>query len=465
MLRRRASEGSITTRNWVGAALLFAASASAFPIARWGDSALVLLVVPAAIAGYRAGRRMTSLAVAVITIAATLLLALPASLLLPGGAPLGDWIVTLVIAVLVVVGPWWGGRYRLLRAEQRERDAAALASRAQAAERARIADDLHDTLGHELALIAVQAGSLELDAALDERQRARFSELRGAAVRASEQLRDVVDLTRVEATRSLEPTERELADIVARSRQAGMSVQAIGLESDDVPPPPFVRDLLVRALREGLTNAAKHAPGAPVHVAVGEESQGWVLRVTNQPPLDPDAAPGDGSGHGIPSLRQRATSVGGSVDASRTPEGGFALIVRVPRTPAPPDAPAHEAELQSSAAQARRRILQSAMVPGALAGLVLVAFLVVQAVTVAQTALPSGVYDDIELGASRGDLAGVLPAGVPSPPPVVDEPAAPAGAECEYFAARDGWLHFTEATYRLCFADGELVEKLELGGT
>jgi hypothetical protein len=56
----------------------------------------------------------------------------------------------------------------------------------------------------------------------------------------------------------------------------------------------------------------------------------------------------------------------------------------------------------------------------------------------------------------------LLPPGVPAPPPVIDESTIPVGADCEYFSAREGWFHFTDATYRLCFVDGELVEKAHL---
>ena len=193
----------------LGASLLVVAASTALPVARWGDSALVLLVVPAALVAYLVGRRMPALAPAVITFVTVLLLNLAASFLVPGGAPLGDWMTSALIMLLAVVLPWWIGRYRLLLATQRESDSAVVAERAQAAERARIADDLHDTIGHELALIAVQAGALELGRELSPSQQAQFQELRAAAVRASARLREVVQLADPESPGRLEPRDGE----------------------------------------------------------------------------------------------------------------------------------------------------------------------------------------------------------------------------------------------------------------
>uniref|UniRef100_UPI00197B7934 hypothetical protein n=1 Tax=Microbacterium sp. CPCC 204701 TaxID=2493084 RepID=UPI00197B7934 len=114
---------------------------------------------------------------------------------------------------------------------------------------------------------------------------------------------------------------------------------------------------------------------------------------------------------------------------------------------------------------ARRRVLQATIVPAVIAGLALVGFIVVQAITFAQTAVTSDVYDGIELGMTRTELAGLLPGGTPGPVPIVSEPQVPEGAECDYFTARDGWLHFTDASYRLCFEQGVLIEKTLLGAS
>ncbi|MGX9346440.1 sensor histidine kinase [Microbacterium sp. KNMS] len=450
----------------LGVALLGVAVATSLPVARWGDSAVVLLLLPAAVCAYLAGRRMRSLAAAILTVAAMLVALLPLSIILPGGSA-GDWMAASLITILTVVGPWWIGRYRRLRAEQRESDARVLAERAQAEERARIADDLHDTIGHELALIAVQAGALELGRGLDEAQRERFAELREAAVRASSRLHDVVRMTRPASTGRLEPLGKDdIAALVNGAQQAGVPVEA-RLDSAVLDRlHPLMIELTARALREGLTNASRHAPGAAVQVELAADGAEHLdLKVRSGAPSRQGT---QGSGHGIPSLQRRAALLGASVEAGAVADG-FELRLRAPLRPEPrtdTNDRVWDAALTSNSQETRRRILQSAVVPAAVLGLAIVGILVVQAVTVTQTAIPSSVYEQIELGASRSELAPRLPAGIPAPPPiVVEEDAPPSGARCEYFAARDGWLHFTDAVYRLCFEDGVLVEKTLLGAS
>ncbi|MFD5214389.1 sensor histidine kinase [Microbacterium sp. NPDC058345] len=481
MLQRAGTAGTGSLPTALGAVLLFVATVIALPVARWGDSALVLLLVPAVVAGYVVGRRMRGLPPAVITILTALALMLPVSYLLPGGAPLGDWMTGAVIALLTVVVAWWVGRYQLLRAWQRESDAAVLAERAQADERARIADDLHDTIGHELALIAVQAGALELGRGLSATQHQQFEELRAAAVRASERLREVVQLAGQDGPSRLGPVGGESIDaLVAGARDAGMSVSMSADRKVLAAVHPLIAELAVRVVREGLTNAAKHAPGAAVEIEIVRGDADGIARTDagGMAPADGDgivltvrsgrpgagAGEAQGSGHGIPSLRRRAELLGATI-AARADDGGFTLSLHAPATPRTDAGPAGvtvELELRSNARAARRGLLQTAAVPGSIVVLAIVGFLAVQAITVAQTAVSSETYDRIEVGSTRSALSPMLPAGIPRPAPIVDEPAVPADAECEYFAARDGWLHFTDATYRLCFRDGVLVQKLLL---
>lgn len=459
--------GGATQTPWprpLGIALLLAATATALPVARWGDSALVLILIPAALAASLAGRRMPSLTAAVVSISAVLAVSLAVSYLWPGGAPIGDWMTGVLIALLTVVAPWWIGRYRLLRAEQRESDAAILAERAQAEERSRIADDLHDTIGHELALIAVQAGALELGRDLTPEQHAQFRALREAAVRASGRLRDVVQMTRPDGPGRLDPSGGTTLDaLVSGAREAGMSVDADVDRSVVAEAHPLIAELVVRTVREGLTNAARHAPGAVSRVVVERHGAGHVT-VTARTGATTETGTA-GGGHGIPSLRRRAELLGGSIDAGRTDDGGFELRLRAPLRPQPAAGAVSrtaDAALRSNAQTTRRRVLQTAAVPAIIIALALTGFGVIQALTVAETAISSDAYHAIELGDTRADLETVLPAGIPQPVPIISEPRVPAGAECEYFAARDAWLHFTDATYRLCFEDGVLVEKLLL---
>lgn len=447
----------------LGVVLLIVATSTALPVARWGDSPLVLILAPAGIAGYLAGRRTPALVPAVTAFSVVFAFSLPVSFVVPGSAPLGDWMTSVVIALFAIVSPWWLGRYRLLRVEQRKADTTLLADRAQAEERARIADDLHDTIGHELALIAVQAGALELERDLSPQQLERFRELREAAVRASSRLRDVVQMTRPDGPGRLEPLGHEgLAALVDGARDAGMMVHADIDRSALSAAHPLIAELAVRTVREGLTNSARHAPGSAVSIGVTRHGpEQLIVRVRSTRSTRSDS---QGGGHGIPSLQRRAELLGATVDAGPD-DSGFELRLHAPLQPQPADTGATDLAVRTNAHAARRRLLQTATFPAAIVALALVGFIVVQAITVAQTAISSDVYDEIRLGVTRDELAAVLPGGIRGSVPITTEPPAPDGAQCEYFAARDGWLHFTNATYRLCFTQGVLVEKMLLGAS
>lgn len=452
----------------LGVLLLVAATSATLSIASLrSNSAITLVVVSvAAVAvGYLVGRHMPRMLPAVASFVAVLLVSLPVSYVVPGGESLSGWLVTVFFVLLVVVVPWWVGRSGWLRAEQRISDAAIRAEHAQAEERARIADDLHDTIGHELALIAVQAGALELGDNLGPEQNAQFRALREAAVRASGRLRDVVIVTRPEGSARLEPLGGEgIEALVAGARDAGMTVDAFVDRAVISDAHPLIAELVVRTIREGLTNAARHASGAPVTVELSEEGEeGFAVSIRSAPPSQSDTQPRvQGAGHGIPGLRRRAEMLGGRVDATRSADGGFELRLRTPSRPehvGPGTARAADSALRSNARTARRRLLQAAVVPAVIVVLSLAGYAVVQAITAAQTRISSEVYASIKVGMPRAELASVLPAGIPEPMPMVAEPPIPEGAECEYFATHDSWLRFTNASYRLCFEQGLIVEK------
>ncbi|RKT70422.1 signal transduction histidine kinase [Saccharothrix variisporea] len=179
----------------------------------------------------------------------------------------------------VFVGlPWGAGRFRrqqaLLIVELR-RAQELVAERARLRERARIAADVHDSLGHELALIALRAGGLELAPDLSEENRRAAGELRESAVVATDRLRRTVGLLR-ETT--VVPVGEGVAELVARAVDAGMVVR---LEGDVGGLPELVDRAVHRVVQEGLTNAARHAPGSEVGVTVSRRAGEVEVRVVN----------------------------------------------------------------------------------------------------------------------------------------------------------------------------------------
>ncbi|ONI70956.1 hypothetical protein ALI144C_51260 [Actinosynnema sp. ALI-1.44] len=178
-------------------------------------------------------------------------------------------------------------------------------------ERARIAADMHDSLGHDLTLIAVRAGVLEVSGGLDDSQRAAVGQLRESVAAATERLREILEVLR-------EP--ESVRDLIARSVESGMTVTST-VEDVAAGIEPVVYDVV----REALTNAAKHAPGAPVVVTVTSNR----VSVVNEPSsLQSGLASG---GSGLAGLRKRVERAGGTFDAGPRDSadgGGFAVTAK-----------------------------------------------------------------------------------------------------------------------------------------
>ncbi|MBP2324500.1 signal transduction histidine kinase [Kibdelosporangium banguiense] len=179
-------------------------------------------------------------------------------------------------------------------------------TRGRLRERARIAADMHDSLGHELTLIAVRASVLQVSSGLDEQQRKAVGELRESAAAATERLREIIGVLRG-------PPET-IAGLIARSEASGMVIKA---KVEDVSPE--VEPVAYRVVQEALTNAAKHAPGATVVVEVTRTG----VSVINEPPAAPSPGLASG-GHGLSGLRDRVKLAGGYFQAGPR-DGGFAV--------------------------------------------------------------------------------------------------------------------------------------------
>ncbi|HWS37371.1 MAG TPA: histidine kinase [Actinoplanes sp.] len=252
------------------------------------------------------------------------------ALLATVAAPMTVWLpadLPTVIGGLLSLGifvtlPWLAGRFRRQQAElikaghervqHLERERHLVAEHARLRERARIAADMHDALGHELALIALRAGALELAPDLTDRGRAAAAELRESAVSASDRLRHTVTGLRAE------PAVEELVD---RARDAGMTIrlhQAGDLGS--------AAGGTHRVVREALTNAARHAPGSAVDVRL--ERSGDTVTVTVRNPVVEPAQRSE-SGSGIAGLRDHLAAGGGTLRVADE-EGVFTVTAHLP---------------------------------------------------------------------------------------------------------------------------------------
>ncbi|HEX6357611.1 sensor histidine kinase [Actinophytocola sp.] len=407
----------------------------------WLSVAMIVLAYPA-------GRRMASLSPAlwVFTVVAGTGLALA---VWRAPEPLPDWLSLVLIEFFASVLPWWVGRYRRLRAEQVERERGILVEQARLRERARIAQDMHDSLGHELALIALHGGALELAAGLTDEQRRAAGELRACAVRATGRLHDIVQvLGSTDAAAELRPADESIDDLVGRTAAAGVRVRLC----HDGPAPfwsQMTSQAAHRVVQESLTNAARHAPGARVTVTVARQRVEVVNDAADRP-----GGPA-GSGQGLIGLDERIRLVGGRLTAGQRSDGGWAVTAVLPDGTEPPDDGPPGVELGHT----RRRLLQnSALTLGI--GLALVAAIVaVEVVTAGRTSLPDDRYDQLRLGESRAAVERLLPVrDIGRTPNVVATPTSPAGAACVYYLA-GGLFEPGPDVYQLCFVDGVLVAK------
>lgn len=254
----------------------------------------------------------------------------------------GAWVM---ILATTACGVLMGTQQELVRrlrerTEQAEAHQAARAEQARLAERRRIAGEMHDMLGHRLSLLSVHAGALELRADLPPetvRQTARV--LRGATHDAMTDLREVVLVLRepVGELAGIDPQHESLETLPAlvdEARSAGTPAELTitGRADGDTVPQPVSRTAY-RVVREGLTNARRHAPGARVDVDVAVRAGRDVAVVVTSGAGQVEAAGPPGSGTGLIGLGERVVALtGGTLDhgPSPGPEGGYRLCARMP---------------------------------------------------------------------------------------------------------------------------------------
>jgi signal transduction histidine kinase len=232
----------------------------------------------------------------------------------------------------------WGlfvrARRELVRSLHEQADRAG--DEARAAERRRIAREMHDVLAHRLSLLSVHAGALEFrpDAPPGEVAQAA-GVIRESARAALEELRGVIGILREDGGESLtEPPQPTLADVAAlveESRAAGMRITA-RIELGDATPPAAVGRTAYRIAQEGLTNARKHAPGAAVTLTVAAPEGDLHVEVRSLAPVAVAAGSSlPGAGTGLIGLGERVTLAGGQLEHGVDPEGAFVLRARLPR--------------------------------------------------------------------------------------------------------------------------------------
>ncbi|MGW9246049.1 sensor histidine kinase [Streptomyces badius] len=436
--------------------------------------------LPTAIAAFAAGRGPGRARTLVLFLAGALAAGAVAMAFVPSLLVLATQFVAVV--VLAVLVPWFAGRfsrqYRQLvragweRAEQMERERQLIAQQARLLERARIAQDMHDVLGHDLSLIALSAGALKLAPGLDERHRRAAQDIRGRAAAAVERLGEVIGVLREESeSPSQGPGDSDIARLVGDAAASGLPVE-LSVDGDASGLPPTVGRAAHRVVQEALTNAAKHAPGASVSVELSHTATETRVAVRNGAPRHPSAAPPPHGGRGLIGLDERVRHVGGSLDHGPR-DGGFTVTARLPhRAPAqtPPRPAGHrESPAPPGYRRARRRVrrtLLTALTVPLAAGAVLLAVVGTwETVAASRSVLDPGDYARLRVGQDRSEIRKVLPArqtaARPTPAgPEDEDERREQGVTCEFYAmTADRFDDRSGDAYRLCFRDGRLVSR------
>jgi signal transduction histidine kinase len=262
--------------------------------------------------------------IAVVASAAYVVLCV-AMLLLGSPVVLSEFLVFYLLFAACWVGGTFVRGQRLQEAERRRLAAVA----ATAAERARIARELHDVVTHHVTAIVVQADATQFVATSPDRVVTALSTIGGAGRRALAELRYLLDV--LEATgESATPVVGGVRDLVERTRSGGQPVELV--EDGDQPALPVgVRLAVYRVVQEGLTNAVKYAEGRPTTVRVGYRDDRVEVEVTNAAAAVSVGARGDLSGgRGLAGLRDRVGALGGELTTGEQLDGGFRLHASIP---------------------------------------------------------------------------------------------------------------------------------------
>jgi signal transduction histidine kinase len=279
--------------------------------------------------------------------AAVLLAVMEAALvlLLRVGSAFPGWASVLLFASLVA-GAWYLGvfarRWQFLAAEnaQRARELEAardeLALHAVAAERLRIARELHDVVAHSMSVIAMHAGAARLAVGTDPAsQRTALDVIESSSREALGEMRRLVTVLRdgdADAQgRSPVPGLTDLPALVAGVAAGGVTVEVRTEGSLDAVP-PGVSVASYRVVQEALTNIVRHAGHTSARVFVQADPAEVIVRVENDAPSDPtvQVAPA-GGGHGTVGMRERVELYGGILRSGPTPQGGWVVEARLPR--------------------------------------------------------------------------------------------------------------------------------------
>ena len=261
-----------------------------------------------------------------------------AGILLWGGAPSQAW-ENLFFGLLLWAS--WGVGLLTRRAWQRAERLGRLAARldaereiaeatAVAAERARIARDVHDSVAHSVSVMVLQLGALRTTVDAGGRIAEVLQGVERLGRQSVDELRGLVGVLREDQGVAPPPSLSRVPDLVAEVRAAGLPVE-LEVHGDPRELPQALDVSAYRVLQEALSNVLRHAGPVPTSVSVRHEPRALVVEVEDAgaPAPAPRAQDAPG-GHGLAGIRERVAVFGGGVEAGPRPGGGFRLRARFP---------------------------------------------------------------------------------------------------------------------------------------
>ncbi len=265
------------------------------------------------------------------------------------------WGVVVLFVAIALAGDLVSRRRRSRAELARQAELTELeqARRAVLEERARIAREMHDVVAHHMSMIAVQAETAPYRiTGLPPPALTEFTTIAAGAREALADMRQLLGVLRAEteeSPRAPQPGLSDVAALVETAQRAGVEVRLAAAEVGDVPEAVGLAGY--RIMQEALANAARHAPGGPVLVSARGTPDALWLEIRNGPAA-PTATPGGpgppgtaagspglpgsvagGPGHGLIGMRERATLLGGTLEAGPEPGGGYRVAARLPLPP------------------------------------------------------------------------------------------------------------------------------------
>ena len=334
--------GAVVVRRRVpAAAFSVAAVAGLWEVVATNPSGsdVALLILLYTVAAYRP-RQLSILALVTCLVggAVALLLKQPAPVggpildrVLGGGALFGG--TSLLAWVLGDSMRYRRGYYAALedRAARLEAERDAQAKVAAAAERARIARELHDVIAHHVSVMVVQADGASYALAADPKTaQTALAAISSTGRQALTEMRRLLGVLRTagdQAALAPVPGLGELRELLDQARAAGLAV-TYTLTGAPRELPEGAELAAYRVVQESLTNTRKHGGlAASAAVTLRYEPDGLTVEVTDDGMATPA---GDGGGHGLAGMRERIEMYGGTVQAGPLPRGGFRVLARLP---------------------------------------------------------------------------------------------------------------------------------------